>query len=92
MYEELFGILKEKFPELEVTGDNYPPHPVFLYLAHAVSVLRVVCFLIILAGPQLLQRIGIQNPPALYQWTQDNKVFCILKLIAIELHGCFVAL
>ena len=77
MYEELFGILKEKFPELEITGANYPPQPIFLYLAYSVSILRVVLFIAILAGPQFLQRIGIQHPPAIYQWTQDNKVvFC----------------
>ena len=82
MYEELFGILKEKFPELEVSGDNYPPLPIFLYLAYTVSVLRVVLFIAILAGPQFLQGIGIQNPPPIYQWSQDNKVSYMLSVVA----------
>lgn len=83
MYEELFGILKEKFPELEVSGDNYPPLPIFLYLAYTVSVLRVVLFIAILAGPQFLQGIGIQNPPPIYQWSQDNKITACLLVFFV---------
>lgn len=78
MYEELLGFLNEKFPELEVSGENYPPRPIFLYLAYTVSILRIILFVAILAGPQFLQGIGIQQPPALYQWTQDNKVSVLL--------------
>ena len=89
MYEELLGVLKEKFPELEVTGANYPPHPIFLYLAYAVSILRVISFIAILAGPQFLQGIGIHHPPAFYQWTQDNKVCCILIVNFLIIMLCF---
>lgn len=93
MYEEFFTIFKEKFPELEVTGENYPPHPVFLYLAYTVSILRVISFIAILTGPQFLHGIGIQQLPAFYQWTQDNKVlFILVSSNEIKFWLCFRSL
>ena len=73
MYQEFFTVLKEKFPEMEISGENYPPHPIMLYLAYATTIIRLLAFAAILLGPQTF---GIQNPPSIYQWTQDNKVFC----------------
>ena len=58
---------------MEISGENYPPHPIMLYLAYATTIIRLLAFAAILLGPQTF---GIQNPPSIYQWTQDNKVFC----------------
>ena len=42
---------------------------------------RISLMLLILAGPDALRSIGIENPPGIYMWTQDNKVQFDLRVL-----------
>ncbi|CAI8050391.1 Thioredoxin reductase-like selenoprotein T [Geodia barretti] len=38
---------------------------------------------LILAGPGALQSLGIQQPPSMYMWAQENKFTAIILLFVI---------
>ena len=38
---------------------------------------------IILGGPGVLQTIGIQQPPAIYVWTQEHKIAALMLVFII---------
>lgn len=74
MFEQYAHILKSEVPHLNVEGDTYPPPRVNEILSNVMFAVRMALLMLILAGPDALRSIGIQNPPGIYMWAQDNKV------------------
>ncbi len=74
MFEQYAQALQSEVPHLTVEGEGYPPPRINEILSNVLFGLRMVCIAVLLGGPQLLQAIGIQNPPWIYNWAQDNKV------------------
>ena len=74
MFEQYARTLQSEVPHLEVLGETYPPPRVNEILSNVLMVFRMVCIVMLFGGAQLLQTIGIQNPPGIYNWAQENKV------------------
>lgn len=74
MFEQYAQALKSEVPHLEVEGETYPPPRVNEIMSNALFALRMACIGLLFGGPQLLQYLGINNPPGIYTWAQDNKV------------------
>ena len=75
MFEQYANILQSEMPHLEFEGVTYPPPRINEILSNVVFVVRMVFLLILMAGPGVLQNIGIQNPPWIIVWAQENKVY-----------------
>lgn len=73
MFEQYAQTLQSEVPHLEVRGETYPPPRVNEILSNIVFVIRMVCIAALFGGPQLLQYLGIDNPPWIYNWAQENK-------------------
>ena len=73
MFEEYSAILKHNIPNLEIAGENYPPKPIFFYLSYVVLVIRLTLVLLVIAGPEAFQKVGLQ-PPEVFLRAYDNKV------------------
>lgn len=74
MFEQYAHTLKSEVPHLEVEGETYPPPRINEILSNTLFVVRMVCIGLLFGGPQLLQSLGINNPPTIYNWAQENKV------------------
>ena len=74
MFEQYAQILKSEVPHLEVQGETYPPPRINEMMSNTLFWVRMLCIVALFGGPQLLQTIGIHNPPAFYNWAQENKV------------------
>lgn len=74
MFEQYARALQSEVPHLEVQGETYPPPRANEILSNTLMVFRMLCIVLLFGGPQLLQTVGIQNPPAIYNWAQENKV------------------
>lgn len=74
MFEQYAHILKSEVPHLNIEGDTYPPPRVNEILSNVMFAVRMGLLILILAGPDALRSIGIENPPGIYMWAQDNKV------------------
>lgn len=77
MFEQYAHALQSEVPHLEVHGDTYPPPRVNEILSNSLFVFRMACIVALFGGPQLLQTLGIQNTPWIYNWAQENKVCSI---------------
>lgn len=74
MFEQYAQALQSEVPHLEVIGETYPPPRANEILSNTLMVFRMLCIALLFGGPHLLQTIGIQNPPGIYNWAQENKV------------------
>ena len=75
MFEQYAHTLQSEIPHLKVEGETYPPPRVNEILSNVVFGIRMVCILLLFGGPQFLQAIGVVNPPWIYNWAQENKVY-----------------
>lgn len=62
-----------------MSGENYPPKPVFLYLSYLVLVLRFALILMVILGPDAFIKFGLQ-PPSIFERAYDNKIVAILLI------------
>ena len=91
MFEQYANILQSEMPHLEFEGVTYPPPRINEILSNVVFVVRMVFLLILMAGPGVLQNIGIQNPPWIIVWAQENKVYiCACENFAFFFTVCVV--
>ena len=74
MFEQYAQALKSEVPHLEVEGETYPPPRINEVMSNVLFVVRMCCIALLFGGPQLLEYLGIQNPPAFFTWAQENKV------------------
>ena len=81
MFEQYAEALQSEVAHLEVQGETYPPPRINEILSNVVFVVRMVCLGLLLGGPQLLQSIGVNNPPGIYTWAQENKVTSLLARV-----------
>ena len=56
-------------------GATYPPPNFNQLLSTALFWLRMAMLLLLIAGPGVLETLGINNPPWIYTWAQENKVW-----------------
>ncbi|XP_064394251.1 selenoprotein T2-like [Halichondria panicea] len=64
-------------------GGTYPPPRVNELLSSGLFIVRMAVVLLLLAGPGVLQSIGIQNPPWIYTWAHENKMTTFLVIFII---------
>ena len=83
MFEQYAQALSEELPHVTLEGENYPPPYLNSVLRNILFVLRMLSIGLILGGPGVLQSVGIQQPPAIYIWTQENKFTSIILLFLI---------
>ncbi len=86
MFEQYAQALRTEVPHLNMEGGTYPPPRVNELLSSGLFIVRMAVVLLLLAGPGVLQSIGIQNPPWIYTWAHENKVGLHAALCAII--GC----
>lgn len=83
MFEQYSQALAQELPHLKLEGQNYPPPYICSVLSNVLFVVRMLLIGLILGGPGVLQGMGIQQPPAIYMWTQENKFTSIILLFLI---------
>lgn len=77
MFEQYAQALHTEVPHLSIEGSVYPPPRINELLSSGMFILRMAIILALLVGPGALESIGIQNPPWIYTWAQENKV-CVM--------------
>lgn len=83
MFEQYAQVLRSDIPHLHVEGETYPPPLLNQYLSNVVFVVRMALLLLLAAGPDALRYIGIEHPPPIYVWAQENKITAFLILFLL---------
>ena len=83
MFEQYSQALAEELPHLKLEGQNYPPSYINQLLSNVFFAVRMLLIVLIVGGPGVLQSVGIQQPPAIYMWTQENKMTALILVFLI---------
>ena len=83
MFEQYAQALAEELPHVQLEGENYPPPYINQQFSNILFVLRMALIGVIIGGPGVLQSVGIQNPPQVFWWAQENKFTAIILLFLV---------
>lgn len=74
MFEQYAHILREKYPDISIFGDNYPPPDWRLWLAQFLSGAKLLTIVMILANINVFEWLG-QEAPSWWNWFTSNKIY-----------------
>lgn len=70
-------MLQQRYPELAIQGDNFPPGGFRLQLAQLISVSKIIVIVMVLASINLFQTVG-QPTPSWWSWMLENKLYACM--------------
>ncbi|XP_058806591.1 thioredoxin reductase-like selenoprotein T homolog CG3887 [Phymastichus coffea] len=82
MFEDYTSLLREKYPELQIDGENYIPPGANMMLAKGLNIAKILVIILIFLKVNPFQWIG-QPQPFWWQWCMDNRLYsCVLLFFA----------
>lgn len=83
MYEQFAYAIQQKYPELAIEGDNYPPPPVRQYGAHFLSYLKLALIVLLISGQNPFTMLGLETP-GVVNWALQNKMYACMMLFFVS--------
>lgn len=78
MFEQYSQLIKSKFPELKIVGENYAPAAYKVIITQILSSLKLVIIGFILFGQNPFTYLNMPTP-SIFNWAVQNKVKYNLK-------------
>jgi len=81
VFEEYAQALQQRYPQLQIRGENYPAPKRNQVLAKILSTVKFALLALIVLGEyvQLFQRLEI-DPPSAYVWAKENKIMSCMMI------------
>ena len=77
-FEEYANILKDKYPDLTVIGDNYPPSTLNGFILQVIGLTKMAIILMILSNVNPFLLMGWESP-AFWNWLSQSKIYgCLM--------------
>ncbi len=73
MYDQFSYAIQQKYPDLIVLGDNYPPPLERAFLAQVFGIGKLILIGLIIGGQNPFTWFGT-NTPDIWNWAIENKV------------------
>lgn len=75
VFEEYAAAIHQRYPQISISGSNYPPGPTKQMIASVISTLKWIALGVIVFGEKvkIWDMIGM-TPPSPYTWSQQNKI------------------
>lgn len=73
MFEQYAQALQDRFPELNIEGDNYPPPAPKALIAQVLSFAKLGFIVLIVSGINPFAFLNMPTP-SFYTWAIENKV------------------
>jgi len=83
VYEQFAQAIQQKYPDLFIEGDNYPPPPLRAYVAQFLTVAKMAIMLMVVMGQNPFAMMG-WDTPNIYAWALDNKLYATLMLFFLS--------
>jgi len=83
VYEQYAEIIRDKYPDLIVQGENYPPPSYRMYLAHFLGVAKIFLIIMIISGFNPFSYFGT-GTPSIYTWFIENKLYACLMVFFLS--------
>lgn len=81
-FDEYTSILNEKYPEILITGANYDPPGMNLYLSKSILFLKFVLIIVIMSSFDIWGYLG-HAIPAWYRWCSENKLYACMMVFFV---------
>lgn len=73
MYEQFANAIHQKYPGLQIEGENFPPPSLQAAAAQLLGLAKIIFIVLIVANQNPFTWFNM-NTPGLYSWAQENKV------------------
>ncbi|XP_076244979.1 selenoprotein T [Calliopsis andreniformis] len=78
VYEDYVSILRQKYPKLQIEGENYNPPGYNMFIAKILGLAKMSLIMLIISGFDLGQPL-----PSLWQWCMDNRIYSCFMIFFI---------
>ncbi|XP_066597435.1 thioredoxin reductase-like selenoprotein T homolog CG3887 [Prorops nasuta] len=82
-YEEYAGILHERYPQLQIDGENYNPPGYNMLIAKCLSLVKILLMIMIVCGINVFQWLG-QPQPYFWQWCIENRIYACIMIFFLS--------
>lgn len=82
MFEQFAYAIQQKYPDLVIQGDVYPPTTVRAYIAQALNIAKLIFILLLISGQNPFPWFQLETPQ-LYTWAMENKIYACLILFFV---------
>ncbi len=79
VFEEYSSRLRHRYPNLQITGENFPPPQINSYIASVLGVLKLVLIGMIVTGTNPFTALNMDTPN-IWLWATENKVSVVKYL------------
>ncbi|XP_046736566.1 thioredoxin reductase-like selenoprotein T homolog CG3887 [Diprion similis] len=79
VFDDYVNILQQKYPGLNIDGENFNPAGYKLFLAKFLGMSKILVIIIILCGINVFAPLGIRQP-SWWQWCTDNRLYACMML------------
>lgn len=83
MYEQFAYAIHQKYPELNIEGDNFPPPTMRTMLSQILGMAKFIFIILIATGQNPFTWIN-QQTPNIYKWAIENKIYACMMLFFIS--------
>lgn len=83
MFEQFAYAIQQKYPDLKIEGEHYPPTTTNQIIVNVISVSKIILILLIVAGQNPFTMLGMETPSA-YTWALTNKIYACMMLFFVS--------
>lgn len=83
LFDQYTTIINEKYPYMLVSGYNYDPPGINMFLAKALGMLKLAVILCILGGVNIFDYLNMPAP-TWWQWCTENKMYACMMLYFVS--------
>lgn len=83
VFEQYAGILQQKYPDLAIQGDNFPPTPWKWQLAQFLGMSKFVIIICVILNLNPFQWTGAPTP-GVYEWLLTNKLYACMMVFFLS--------
>ena len=73
VYEQFAYAIQQKYPDLHVEGDNYPPPTPQAILSQVLGITKIILIILVATGQNPFTWLNMQTP-SVFAWAIENKV------------------
>ena len=88
MFDQFAYAIQQKYPDLIIQGDVYPPTALRASIAQALSMAKLAVILLLVSGQNPFTWFQAETPQ-IYSWAMENKVIS-LSFLAVFVTSCYI--
>uniref|UniRef100_A0A0A9WRS7 SelT-like protein n=1 Tax=Lygus hesperus TaxID=30085 RepID=A0A0A9WRS7_LYGHE len=91
-FEDYANIIRQKYPDISVSGENYDPPGFHMLIARGLGILKIMVIISVLSGINIFNKLGLDTPN-FWTWCTNHKVWSCMMIFFMSnaLEGHFIS-